>query len=184
MSARFIGFVFVLAVQLLAIIPIVNATTVVQLSDSQLVNSSDIIALGTVSSTSTSRGAGGLVTTSAVLQIEQLLSGNTSSSSVTVIRYGGSFEGQQYHMAGNATLSQGERVVVFLNKASAEEYAIVGLAQGKYLVQGVSEDGDLVLSRDLGELNFYERSNGTTATGTQEKTTLSEIVEKIASVKE
>ena len=175
---------FVLFLQVLLFSEQSLATSVLKLSSAELASGSEVVVLGTVLSSETSKNEKGMVVTTASLQIEELLLGSSSFATLSVIRYGGDFEGKTYSLVGNAILTPGERVVVFLTKADESRYAVVGLAQGKYTVKGATESGDLILSRDLEGLKLIESTSSVVAPGEEERITLSELAKRISSVKE
>ncbi|MEE2757644.1 MAG: hypothetical protein VYA30_13395 [Myxococcota bacterium] len=113
------------------------ATTVIKLSVDQLATESDLIVRGFV--TAKESGWNKVRTriyTHTTLDISQLIKSKLPQQAKVVIRQiGGEVDGLVQHVSGNAEFSEGEEVIVFLEKHPTEDVMVVmGMAQGKFSV--------------------------------------------------
>ncbi|TNE51431.1 MAG: hypothetical protein EP343_04870 [Deltaproteobacteria bacterium] len=135
------GWMMVAAIWLasLACFSTANATSVLQLSQEQMVEMSNLIVRGKVLKQKSIWGPKkmGIVTLVTIQVLEEMV-GRTAPKEVIVRHFGGQIGNEKVHIAGFPTFTNGNEVVVFLQSSKylpKEEYLLIGLSQGKYVVQ-------------------------------------------------
>lgn len=117
---------------------------VIQLTDQELTEMSDRIALGTVTGVTSSWNVNmDFITTAVTVQVEQDIKG-TGSNPLVVTLHGGSVGDITLTVSEMPEFEAGQRVVVFLGPFTGSDYQVVGLFQGKFtIVDGfVQETGE------------------------------------------
>ena len=139
-----------------------DTTLAVALSLEDMVDQSDVIALGSVQETRSAWVDGTLVTLASV-SVGETLKG-AESENLTVVLPGGVDANRQVPVAvsypGAPRMTPGEDVFLFLNSDVdyGLGYNVTGFAQGKFSVVS-DEDGDPVVSRDLTRMTL-KSNNG------------------------
>ncbi|MFN3198606.1 MAG: hypothetical protein ACE366_09375 [Bradymonadia bacterium] len=132
-----------------------DATVMKALSLDQMVKQSDVIVRGeVVAQHSAWNEAGNRIYTVTELKVMEPLKGQATSETIIKIRQlGGTVDGITQNIAGNALLSTGEEVAIFL-RADAEKslHYVVGMAQGKYTIDRSS--GTPMVVRQMHGLSF------------------------------
>jgi hypothetical protein len=154
------------------------STTMVYRSISELVEMSDVVVRGTLTRSASHWGANGLEITSALtlftdwtLSVDETLKGAVESTLI-IRQWGGEVEGQSLRIPGDARLSEGEHVVLFLREVEGIFY-LTAMGQAKLAVslQGREQTGeglfspevspiDATLIRDISDMAFYEVVEG------------------------
>ena len=119
------------------------STTMIYRSVDELAEMSDRVVRGTVLDHHTFWSDDGQMYTDWSLQIEEVLSG-APVSALTVRQMGGELDGYAIHIPGDASLEDGEHVVVFLREIDGIHY-LTALGQSKL---SVSLQGDLGIPND------------------------------------
>lgn len=133
-------------------LPIADTSLAVALSVQDMVNQSDVIAIGNCVETRTVWVDRTLVTL-ATVSISESLKGNQGST-ITVALPGGVDANRQVPIAmtypGAPQITPGENVFLFLTATGevAGSYTVAGFSQGKFSII-TDEDGTQVVSRDL-----------------------------------
>jgi hypothetical protein len=122
------------AFTLLAVTP-AHATTMVELSQAQMVAASDHIVRGTITETWSEPDARGTIWTRAQVEIDEIYKGQEGMDAIIVDQLGGSWAGTHTRVHGASRFSIGEDVVLFLEDLSSGHTTVVGMFQGKYTVQ-------------------------------------------------
>lgn len=139
-----------------------DTTLAVALSIEDMVNQSDVIAIGSVQDTRSVWVDRSLVTM-ATVSLSETIKG-TESGSLTVVLPGGIDANRKIPIAmsypGAPRLTPGENVFLFLTADTelANSYAVAGFSQGKFSIVN-DEDGVPVVSRDLTNLKL-QGNNG------------------------
>ena len=139
-----------------------DTTLAVALSLEDMVNQSDVIAIGSVQDTRSVWVDRSLVTM-ATVSLSETIKG-TESGSLTVVLPGGIDVNRKIPIAmsypGALRLTPGENVFLFLTADTelANSYAVAGFSQGKFSIVN-DEDGVPVVSRDLTNLKL-QGNNG------------------------
>ena len=96
-----------------------GATTLLPLSDRQLVDHADAIVSGTVADAYSHRLAGGAIVTDIHLRVDEVLKGDVAANEVITIREAGGLVGTTFTLIpSSAHYAAGENVVVFLRHAT------------------------------------------------------------------
>lgn len=113
----------------------VGATTMLRVDVSQMAQTSDTVVQGVVRRVQ-SRWSGDRrrIVTDVEIQVTEALKGQ-SGGTVLVTQPGGRVGDIGQVVSGLASFSEGEEVVVFLEKRGAAAFQLSGMAQGKYQVQ-------------------------------------------------
>ena len=139
-----------------------DTTLAVALSLEDMVDQSDVIAIGNVQETRSAWVDGTLVTMASV-SVSETLKG-AESGNLTVVLPGGIDANRQVPVAvsypGAPRMTPGENVFLFLNSDVdyGLGYNVAGFAQGKFSIVS-DEDGDPVVSRDLTRITL-QSNNG------------------------
>ena len=131
-----------------------GATTVVRLTLPEMVKGSHTIVLArVVSAQPVSIGKTGRnIQTHVRLNVESVLKGVSTKKSLTLKLAGGRLGKWAIHVPGMPSFSAGEQVVLFLEKTS-DNWALTGLAQGKFSIYMGANNQKLV-RRNLGGMHF------------------------------
>ncbi|HEX8439872.1 hypothetical protein [Archangium sp.] len=122
-----------------------GATTMLRADLPELARSADSIVQGTVRRVESRwSGDGRRIVTDVEIQVSDTLKGQAGAT-VLVTQPGGRVGDIGQMVSGLASFTQGEEVVLFLERRGAKAFRVVGLAQGKYKVQR-SEDGTRALA--------------------------------------
>lgn len=140
-----------------------DSTLAVALSIEDMVNQSDVIAIGNCVNTQSVWVDNSLVTL-ATVAVNETLKGDESATTLTVALPGGVDANRKFPIAmnypGAPKMQPGEDVFLFLNSASevVGSYTVAGFSQGKFsIVQ--DEDGEPMVSRDLRQTSL-KQNNG------------------------
>ena len=139
-----------------------DTTLAVALSLEDMVDQSDVIAIGSCQETKSAWVDGTLVTI-ATVSVNETLKGNESGD-LTVVLPGGIDANRQIPVAvsypGAPRLTPGENVFLFLNSDVdyGLGYNVAGFAQGKFSIVN-DEEGEPVVSRDLTRMTL-QANNG------------------------
>lgn len=133
-----------------------DTTLAVALSLEEMVNQSDVIAIGSCTD-ARSVWADGTLVTLATVSLSETLKG-TESGSLTVVLPGGIDANRKFPVAvsypGAPRLTPGENVFLFLTADSdVGGYTVAGFSQGKFSIV-TDEDGEPVVSRDLTKMSL------------------------------
>jgi len=131
---------------------VARATTLRALSLEDLVAASDRAVVGRAvhhdSDWAYVAGARRIVTWTRVLQEDDLLGESGAQDEVLVMTLGGKVGDLRQKVPGEATLTLGERVLLFTSAAASDGAChIVGMSQGKYEIVAGQSGGDGVLRR-------------------------------------
>jgi hypothetical protein len=119
-------------------------------TDAELVNRADLVAIGTIRhAASRVRPDNGWVITDYELAVEETLKG-TAAPAITLTEVGGVADGWFTVISDAATYRSGERVLVFLHRASDGTYYTASMKLGKFEFTRNAQ-GASVLVRDTGE---------------------------------
>jgi hypothetical protein len=124
-----------------------QATTMIQLSTTQLVDASDSIVRGVITEVWTEEDDNGIVWTRSQIEVSKTLKGDSKRSAYIVDQMGGKFGGNLTHMAGTARFSVGEEGVFFLETLASGRVTTVGLSQGKYTARMDPYSRELIAQR-------------------------------------
>ncbi len=139
-----------------------DTTLAVALSLEDMVNQSDVIAIGNCVDTKSVWVDGALVTLATVSVSEALKGG--PAESLTVVLPGGSDTNRKFPIAmsypGAPQLTPGENVFLFLNADTDTGlgYVVAGFAQGKFSIV-TDEDGQQLVTRNLSSMTL-QGNNG------------------------
>jgi hypothetical protein len=113
-----------------------GAATVLASTIEGLSRASDAVVRGRVEGVASRRQGGRIVTDVAIARAEVWK--GSAPAHLTVVVPGGEVDGIGQQVAGAPAFSAGEDVVVFLANAGRGRFGVVGLAQGKYRVEGTT----------------------------------------------
>lgn len=157
-----------------------DTTLAVALSLEEMVNQSDVIAIGNCVNTQSAWVDGSLVTM-ATVSVSETLKGSASES-VTVVLPGGIDANRKIPVSmsypGAPSLTPGENAFLFLTAAPefGNNYTVAGFSQGKFSIVN-DEDGEPMVSRDLSEMSL--RGNNGVRRGQSDATPLSSFKEQV-----
>jgi hypothetical protein len=140
-----------------------DTTLAVALSLDDMVNQSDVIAIGNCVNTQSVWVDNTLVTL-ATVAVNETLKGDESTTNLTVALPGGVDANRQFPIAmsypGAPKMTPGEEVFLFLSSSSevAGSYTVAGFSQGKFSIVK-DEDGEPMVSRDLRQTSL-QGNNG------------------------
>ena len=112
-----------------------HATSMVQLTTSQLVDASESIVRGTVVEVWSELDDQGAIWTRAQVDVSEVLKGDADTEAVVVDQRGGTYGGLTVDTGGAARFSVGEDVLLFLETLHGDHVVPVGMVQGKYTIQ-------------------------------------------------
>ncbi len=137
---------FLLLAVILGLCPLANASTARRANLSELTKHASLVAIGTVASKSSAWETTRIYTTSEVLLEEIWLQGDTvdpsklalkgKTPSISVKTLGGVVGDIGQTVAGSPNLIQGQTYLLFLTETAPKSYAVVGLSQGAFKVDG------------------------------------------------
>lgn len=141
----------------LAVAAPAQATVMMPLDDSQLVQRAGQIVSGRVTDTVTERvGARNLRMTRVILAVDSRLKG-TAGEQVDFWIPGGTSEGRTSMISGVQSFQKGQEVMVFLRENEVlGGREMVGLAQGRFDLLRDSEGRRQLAARDLSGISFYK----------------------------
>ena len=134
-----------------------DTTLAAALSLEEMVNQSDVIAIGSCSNTQSVWVDGSLVTV-ATVSVSETLKG-AGSETLTVVLPGGIDANRKIPVSmsypGAPRLTPGENAFLFLTAEPefGNNYTVAGFSQGKFSIVN-DEDGEPMVSRDLSELSL------------------------------
>jgi hypothetical protein len=133
----------IVAVLALAAAVPVRAAQAYAVSVEQVARVSDAVLRGTVERSRTWRSEDGLrIYTTYEVRTRAVLRGQAPSLARVVVP-GGALDGIRQRVDAAPTLAPGEDLVVFLHRDEGDTYAVTGLAQGKFTVEGGRARPDL-----------------------------------------
>jgi len=143
-----------------------QATTLVLMSDEDLVHGSTAIVVGQVLSIRTTTESAARIETQIDLVAETQVKGVVSQT-LTLMIPGGAARGVRRVVFGVPQFFRGERVLLFLRTRGDGSLTVTGLAMGKYSI--VSADTGAMARRQLGgggtSVAVYDKSSGTSVEG-------------------
>ena len=144
-----------LAIALLALTclvpPPARSTTFVLMDEQTLMQSSDVVATGTVTSiTSATADLAGTIYTYITVQPERIIKGQIESDALVIREPGGSVGDRRQWTFGAPEFWVGERTLLFLTRSSDGTLQTTSLAMGKFTL-AVDRNGDPTAVRDFGE---------------------------------
>ena len=110
------------------------ATTLVPMTDADLVRTSAVVVVGTVRRIETQALRSGRLVTEVTLDVEQAVKGRLASRSVVVTQPGGRVPGRLAWIDGGPEFARGERMLVFLQRTRDGRLRTNGMALGAYRV--------------------------------------------------
>jgi hypothetical protein len=134
-----------------------DTTLAAALSLQEMINQSDVIAIGSCSNTQSVWVDGSLVTV-ATVSVSETLKG-AGSETLTVVLPGGIDANRKIPVSmsypGAPRLSPGENAFLFLTAEPefGNNYTVAGFSQGKFSIVN-DEDGEPMVSRDLSEMSL------------------------------
>lgn len=140
-----------------------DTTLAVALSLEDMVNQSDVIAIGNVVNTQSVWVDKSLVTLASVT-VNETLKGDESTTNLTVALPGGVDANRKFPIAmsypGAPKMTPGEDVFLFLTNSGevSGSYTVAGFSQGKFSIVK-DEDGEPMVSRDLRQTSL-QSNNG------------------------
>lgn len=140
-----------------------DTTLAVALSLDDMVNQSDVIAIGNCTGTQSVWVDNTLVTL-ATVTVNETLKGDEATTNLTVALPGGVDANRKFPVAmsypGAPRMTPGEDVFLFLTNSSevAGSYTVAGFSQGKFSIVK-DEDGEQMVSRDLRQTSL-QGNNG------------------------
>jgi len=152
------------------------ATTMLRIELSELAQTADTVVHGTVRRME-SRWSGDRtrIVTDVEIQVSETLKGQAGST-VVVIQPGGRVGdiGQVVH--GLASFTEGEEVVVFLERRGASAFRVTGMAQGKYQVRrSADERSVLAVPENTGDTLLLDPATRQPTATAQRTLTLDEL---------
>jgi hypothetical protein len=139
-----------------------DTTLAVSLSLEDMVNQSDVIAIGNCTETQSVWVDKSLVTI-ATVAVNETLKGDESTTNLTVALPGGADANRKFPIAmnypGAPRMTPGEDVFLFLTYDGevSGSYTVAGFAQGKFSIVK-DEDGELMVSRDLRQMSLKDNN--------------------------
>ena len=124
-----------------------NATTMVQLSTTQMVDASDAIVRGTITEVWAEEDENGIVWTRAQVEVSHTYKGDSKQKAFIIDQLGGNFGGNVSTVAGSARFSAGEEGVFFLEHLGSGRTTTVGLSQGKFTLRLDPYSRELIAQR-------------------------------------
>ena len=158
-----------------------DTTLATALSLDDMVNQSDVIAIGSCVNTQSVWVDNTLVTL-ATVAVNETLKGDEATTNLTVALPGGVDANRKFPVAmnypGAPKMQPGEEVFLFLNNASevAGSYTVAGFSQGKFSIVK-DEDGEPMVSRDLRQTSL--QSNNGVRRGQNNMTPLSSLKSEV-----
>jgi Matrixin/Putative Ig domain len=168
----------ILAFSFLTTLP-AKATTVVMLSDTDLIVNSRLILTGTViSTTSAWDDTGSTVWTYVEVLIDRMLKGEVPESTIVLKQLGGTVGESGVRVFGQPGFTAGERVLLYLNAGVDGTLHSAHNFMGKFSVVQNPSDGKEFVERsvDAGDVEFLAQTGGGEVT---DRAPLSAYVEKI-----
>lgn len=159
--------------------PPAKATTVVMLSDTDLIVNSRLILTGTViSTTSAWDDTGSTVWTYVEVLTERMLKGELTESTIVLKQLGGTVGGSGVRVFGQPGFTAGERVLLYLNAGADGTLHSAHNFMGKFSVVQSPSDGKEFVERsvDGGDVEFLAQTSGGEVT---DRAPLSAYIEKI-----
>jgi hypothetical protein len=157
-----------------------DTTLAAALSLQEMVNQSDVIAIGSCSNTQSAWVDGSLVTM-ATVTVSETLKGS-GAETLTVVLPGGIDANRKIPVSmsypGAPQLRPGESAFLFLTAAPefGNNYTVAGFSQGKFSIVN-DENGEPMVSRDLSEMSL--RGDNGVRRGQSDVTPLSSFKERV-----
>ncbi len=115
------------------------ATSMLHQSIDSLTQSSDAVVRGKVKATQSRWSADHKrIITEVTIEVAEFFKGG-GSPTLVVRQPGGEIDGIGQKVSGLASFSEGEEVVLFLERVETDKYRVAGMAQGKYRVERSSD---------------------------------------------
>lgn len=114
--------------------PLAQATSMVRLTQDQLVDAADVIVRGTVIEVWTEFDASGHVWTHAQVDVARVLKGDPALGALVIEQPGGDWAGRVTTVDGAARFSVGEDAYFFVENLDSGRSVTVGMFQGKFNV--------------------------------------------------
>ncbi len=168
----------ILAFSFLTALP-AKATTVVMLSDTDLILNSRLILTGTViSTTSVWDDTGSMVWTYVEVLTDRILKGEVPEGTIVLKQLGGTVGESTVRVFGQPGFTAGERVLMYLNAGADGTLHSAHNFMGKFSVVQNASDGREFVERsvDAGDVEFLARTGGGEVT---DRAPLNAYVEKI-----
>jgi hypothetical protein len=171
-----LGFILVIC---FITVPPAKATTVVMLSDTDLIVDSRLILIGNViSTTSAWDDTGSMVWTYVEVLTERVLKGELTESTIVLKQLGGTVGGSGVRVFGQPGFAPGEHVLLYLNTGPDGTLHSAHNFMGKFSVRQSPLDGKEFVERsvDAGDVEFLAQTSGGEVT---DRAPLGGYVEKI-----
>src|SRR5712692_2091505 len=168
----------ILALSFLTALP-ARATTVVMLSDTDLILNSRLILTGTViSTTSVWDDTGSMVWTYVEVLTDRILKGEVPEGTIVLKQLGGTVGESTVRVFGQPGFTAGERVLMYLNAGADGTLHSAHNFMGKFSVVQSPSDGKEFVERsvDAGDVELLSQTSGGEVT---DRAPLSAYVEKI-----
>jgi len=130
--------------------PPAGGTTFILMDEQTLMESSDIVATGTVTSiTSATSDAAGTIYTYITVEPERIIKGQIDSDAMVIREPGGSVGSRRQWTFGSPEFWVGERALLFLSRSADGTLQTTSLAMGKFTL-AVDRNGHATAVRDFG----------------------------------
>jgi hypothetical protein len=110
----------------------------------------------------------GSIVTRVTLGVGQVIKGQPSTTTVTIVTPGGEIDGVGELYTHMASFKQQEEVVVFLERSQTGEYRVAGGSQGKFTVERDPKTGRATIGGDVPLEDFSRNVNQAVKTGPTE----------------
>jgi hypothetical protein len=124
-----------------------NATTMVRLSTTQMVDASDAIVRGKITEVWAEEDENGMVWTRAQVEVSHTYKGDAEKKAFIIDQLGGHFGGNVSSVPGSARFSPGEEGVFFLEHLGSGRTTTVGWSQGKFTLRLDPYSRELIAQR-------------------------------------
>ncbi len=143
------------AAMLMAGSTVVKATTLQRMSLAQLSQTATLIVRAKCAANATEWDAGE-IWTATTFQVEETWSGAAAGSQIRVRLIGGRFEKLTSNVSGVPRFSPGEDVVLFLEKTSHGDFAVVSWEQGTFRIRRDGASGEEHVTQDTASFATFD----------------------------
>lgn len=162
------------------LVPPANATTIVMLSDTELIVTSRLIVSGRVVQVTNAREEStALVWTYIEVQTDRVLKGELPGETIVLKELGGSFGSSGLRVFGQPEFTRGERLLLYLNTGVDGSLHAAHASVGKFSIAHDQVSGRDYVERTIegGEVGLLARTDGAEITN---RASLDSYIEKIA----
>jgi len=139
------------------------ASIVVHLALEDLVRQADLIVLGSCEEKISSWDTKGkTILTNITIASERCFQASDCPPLIKVRQEGGTVDNVTLTVVGAPQFHKNERVILFLEETSSDDYRVIGLSQGKFTVIHRPRDGKYYVQRDLSTLKFLKKEDNET----------------------